>query len=86
MIHERLPVFRFLLLGLVIALVSGCNTVSGAGRDISNSADWVKGKVSGGSGQKAAPAGKPESSTPPHPAAPEQSVPAPTPAPSQVRT
>ena len=78
--------FRFLLLGMIVALVSGCNTVSGAGRDISNSADWVKGKVSGGSSQKTAPAAKPESSAPAKPVAPEPTAPATTPAPSQVRT
>ena len=77
---------RILLLGMIVALVSGCNTVSGAGRDISNSADWVKGKVSGGSSQKAAPAAKPDSPAPAQPAAPEQTAPAATPAPSQVRT
>ena len=77
---------RILLLGMIVALVSGCNTVSGAGRDISNSADWVKGKVSGGSGQKAAPAGKPDSSAPAQPVAPEPTAPAPSLPPGQVRT
>ena len=80
------PVSRLLLPVLIAALLSGCNTVAGAGRDISGSADWVKGKVSGGSGQKAAPAAKPDTSAPAQPAAPEQTAPAPTPAPSQVRT
>ena len=78
--------FRYFLPVLIAALLSGCNTVAGAGRDISGSADWVKGKVSGGSGQKAAPAAKPDTSAPAQPAAPEQTAPAPTPAPSQVRT
>ncbi|MCC7227003.1 MAG: hypothetical protein IT507_09940 [Burkholderiaceae bacterium] len=78
--------FRILLIGLIAMLVSGCNTVSGAGRDISNSADWVKGKVSGGSSHKAAPANKPDSSAPAQPAAPEPTAPSTTPAPSQVRT
>lgn len=82
----KYAVFRYFLPVLIVALLSGCNTVAGAGRDISNSADWVKGKVSGGSGQKAAPAAKPDTSAPAQPAAPEQTAPAPTPAPSQVRT
>ena len=79
---------RLLLLGLIVALVSGCNTVSGAGKDISNSADWVKGKVTGGSSPKHSPSNKSDSSAPVQPAAPAQpdTAPAAAPAPSQIRT
>lgn len=44
---------RFALICFLVILsaftVSGCDTIAGVGRDITNSAEWTKGKISGNS-------------------------------------
>ncbi len=65
-----MKVFAIFMFALAL---SACNTVSGAGKDISHSSDWVKSKMSGGSKeapQKTSPATKPEPVAPAQPAAP----------------
>ncbi len=60
---------KLLAIVILASLLSACNTVSGAGRDITSGSDWVKGKISGGgsskgSTQKTTPAAQPEPVSP----------------------
>ena len=58
---------------LFTSLLSACNMVAGAGKDITNSSDWVKSKINSGSSNK-------ESSQKSAPAKPSEPTPAATPA------
>jgi predicted small secreted protein len=35
------------IMAVVLVMLTGCNTVSGMGTDITRSAEWTKGKMSG---------------------------------------
>jgi len=43
---------KLIFILMMAGLLTACNTVAGAGRDITSSSDWVKGKISGGSTSK----------------------------------
>ena len=69
---------KLIFILILAGLLSACNAVAGAGRDITSSSEWVKGKISGGgtskeSAPKPAPAKEAPASatsTQPSPAAP----------------
>lgn len=68
---------KFFIVFVCAGLLSGCNAVAGAGRDITSSSDWVKSKISSGGSkettQKSAPAKDAPAAAPatqPSPAAP----------------
>lgn len=37
---------KYLLTVLTLVMVTGCSTISGAGKDITNAAEWTKEKMS----------------------------------------
>lgn len=74
---------KLLVVVMMTCLLSACNTVSGAGKDISSSSEWVKGKLSGGGKSSTQ---KPASGSATPAAQPEPVSPAPSTAPSSSQT